>query len=187
MAAGEVSTVVTVESSRLARSLQDLLDFFDYCQTQDVAVKFVNGAMPDYDPQDDDPTAKLIRRVIGAVNEFQADMASQNVREAFAAKRKRDEHIGRPPFGYEIGPEGHLIRIPEDYERAVMFLEEVREGRPKLPTAKHFGVENAYQEILERAEELYDVPFDDDQWQLERAKIKAGEKELDQLGQEVEV
>lgn len=51
----------------------------------------------------------------------------------------------------------------------------------ETPIAAYFGGKTVYREVLARAEELYGVPFDDAQWQVERAKDKVGETELDPL------
>jgi hypothetical protein len=58
----------------------------------------------------------------------------------------------------------------------------VREGRAKHATAAFFEIPDSVgQSILARAEANYDVPFDNDQWRLERAKVDADEKELPPL------
>jgi hypothetical protein len=34
---------------------------------------------------------------------------------------------------------------------------------------------------LKRSEQNYEIPFDNDQWKIKRAKVEAGEKELKPL------
>lgn len=66
--------------------------------------------------------------------------------------------------------------------RAQSFIHEVRKGREKQATAAFFEIpDSAIQSILARAEANYDVPFDNEQWRLDRAKVTAGEKELPPL------
>ncbi|EMA51259.1 Resolvase domain protein [Halococcus salifodinae DSM 8989] len=49
---------------------------------------------------------------------------------------------------------------------------------PNHATAAFFEIpDSAIQSILARAEANYDVPFDNDQWRLERAKVDVGEKD----------
>lgn len=76
------------------------------------------------------------------------------------------------------------VPVPgEGYERVQAFIREVRKGRPKRPTARFFEIpEGSIATILDRADELYGVEFDNDQWKLERAQVEAGEKELAELG-----
>ncbi len=62
------------------------------------------------------------------------------------------------------------------------FIREVRKGREKQATTAFFEIPgSAVQSILTRVEANYDIPFDNDQWRLERAKVDAGEKELPPL------
>nr|WP_233737811.1 hypothetical protein [Halocatena pleomorpha] len=63
--------------------------------------------------------------------------------------------------------------------RAQNFIREVRKGREKRATADFFEIPpSKMRSILDRTQANYDVSFDNDQWQIERAKVKAGEKPL---------
>jgi hypothetical protein len=91
------------------------------------------------------------------------------------------KRVGRPPFGYTV-EDGFLQQIPSEYVRAQTFIREVRKGREKHATAAFFEIPDpAVQSILARAEANYDIPFDNDQWRLERARVGAGEKDLPPL------
>lgn len=55
----------------------------------------------------------------------------------------------------------------------------MRKGREKQATTAFFEIpDSAIQSILARAEANYNVPFDNEQWRLDRAKVEAGETDL---------
>jgi DNA invertase Pin-like site-specific DNA recombinase len=108
-------------------------------------------------------------------------MIRSRVQEGIDAAVADGKRVGRPPFGYTV-EDGFLQQTPSEYVRAQTFIREVRKGREKYATAAFFEIpDSAIQSILARAETNYDIPFDNDQWQLERAKVDAGEKELPPL------
>ena len=58
----------------------------------------------------------------------------------------------------------------------------MRKGREKKATATFFEIpDSKIRSILDRAEANYDIPFDNDRWRVERAKVDAGEKQLSPL------
>ncbi len=84
--------------------------------------------------------------------------------------------------GRLYGRGGLPQQIPSEYVRAQRFIREVRKSREKTATAAFFEIPDAaIQSILARAETSYDIPFDNDQWRLERARVQAGEKNLQRL------
>ncbi|EMA54540.1 Resolvase domain protein [Halococcus salifodinae DSM 8989] len=75
-----------------------------------------------------------------------------------------------------------LQQIASEYIRTQIYIRTVRKGREKHATAAFFKISHsASQSILARAERNYNVPFDNDQWRLELAKVDAGEKALPPL------
>ncbi len=75
--------------------------------------------------------------------------------------------------GRLYGRGGLPQQIPSEYVRAQRFIREVRKSREKTATAAFFEIPDAaIQSILARAETSYDIPFDNDQWRLERARSK---------------
>jgi hypothetical protein len=92
------------------------------------------------------------------------------------------KRVGRPPYGYTV-EDGFLQRLPDQYVRAQNFIREVQKGREKRSTAVFFDIpESKVRSILTRSETNYEIPFDNGQWQIERAKVNAGEKDLPPLG-----
>ena len=72
----------------------------------------------------------------------------------------------------------------EGFERVQYFIREVRRGRAKRPTARFFDVpEGSIAGILDRAGDVYGVEFDNDEWKIERARVEAGQRELEPLGE----
>lgn len=69
--------------------------------------------------------------------------------------------------------------MPTEYVLTQNFIREVRNGREKQVTTDFFEIPAPkMRSIFDRAAADDDIPFDNDQWRLERAKIKPGEKEL---------
>lgn len=63
--------------------------------------------------------------------------------------------------------------------RAQTFIRKMRKGREKHATAAFFEIpDSTIQSILARAEANDDVPFDNEQWQLDRPKVEAGERTI---------
>lgn len=75
-----------------------------------------------------------------------------------------------------------MYQDPAEYNRAQNFIREVKKGRSKRATAEFFEIpESAIQSILKRAEKNYEIPFDNDEWRVEKAKVESGQKELPPL------
>jgi DNA invertase Pin-like site-specific DNA recombinase len=119
--------------------------------------------------------------IVQFVADAERKMIRSRVQEGINTAIVDGKRVGRPPFGDTV-EDGFLQQIPAEYVRAQTFIREVRNGREKHATAAFFEIpDSAIQSILARAEANYDIPFDNDQWRLERAKVDAGEKELPPL------
>lgn len=109
-------------------------------------------------------------------------MIQDRVQQGIDKARRDGKQIGRPPFGYDVDEDGFLYQDPAEYAKAQNFIREVKKGRPKQSTAEFFGIpQSAIQSILKRAKQNYEIPFDNDEWRIERAKVQGGEKNLEPL------
>lgn len=85
-------------------------------------------------------------------------------------------------LGYDVDDDGFLFQEPTEYAKVQNFIREVKKGRAKSSTAEFFGIkQSAVQSILKRSEQNYEIPFDNDEWRVERARVESGEKELPPL------
>ncbi len=84
-------------------------------------------------------------------------------------------------FDYAV-EDSLLQQVPTEYVRAQDFIREVRKSREKRATADFFEISaSKMRSILDRVAANYDIPFDTDQWRIERALIEAGKKDLPPL------
>jgi DNA invertase Pin-like site-specific DNA recombinase len=86
---GRCSAVYSYSLSRLGRSLPELARLIEDCEKRKIPVRLAVDAV-------DTSTAsgRLLANVLGSVAAFEADVASERVRAAHAAKRARGEKIG---------------------------------------------------------------------------------------------
>ncbi len=125
--------------------------------------------------------AEMMLNMMMIFADAERKMIRSRVQEGIETAIEKGKHVGRPPFGYTF-EDGFLQQIPSEYVRAQTFIREVRKGREKQATAEFFDIPTSkMRSILERAEANYDIPFDNNQWKIERAKVTTGEKTLHHL------
>ena len=83
--AGDAHAVYAYSLSRFARSVSQLAEFFDLCERQKVAVRVERDHI-----DTSTATGKLVGNVLASLAQFESDVASERVKDAFAAKRVRD-------------------------------------------------------------------------------------------------
>jgi DNA invertase Pin-like site-specific DNA recombinase len=171
--------VVAHELDRLGRSFADLAGFVEDLREKEIDIDLVN--QPIGTVGEDDWMAEMMLNMMMVFADAERKMIRSRVQEGIDAAIADGKRVGRPPFGYTVEG-GFLQQIPAEYVRAQTFIREVRKGREKRATAAFFDIPiSKMRSILARAEANYNVPFDNDQWRLERAKVDAGKKELPPL------
>ena len=174
----EYDVVVAHELDRLGRSFADLAGFVEDLREKDVDIDLVN--QPIGTVGEDDWMAEMMLNMM-VFADAERKMIRSRVQEGIDAAIAGGKRVGRPPFGYTV-EDGFLQQVPAEYVRVQTFIREVRKGREKKATATFFEIpDSKIRSILTRAEANYDIPFDNDQWRLERAKVDAGEKDLPPL------
>lgn len=177
---GDVSKVVAAKLDRLGRTTAEVADFVDTCSDQDVAIHLVQQGV-NADP--DDTMGQALLKMLGIVAEMELQLNRERRKEGIERAIDRGVQFGKAPHGTTKDEMG-CLQPAEGFERVQYFIKEVRKGRSKRATARFFEVpEGSIAGILDRAEDVYEVPFDNDQWKIERAKVEAGEKELEPLGE----
>src|SRR3712207_383746 len=84
-------TLVVTRFARVARNLRNLLELSNWLSERGMHLKVL---MQDIDTTT--PHGRLLFHVLGAVDEFQADIIAENTKEGLAAARARGRHGGRP-------------------------------------------------------------------------------------------
>jgi DNA invertase Pin-like site-specific DNA recombinase len=104
---GDATAVYAYSLSRFARSVAQLADFFELCERLKVRVRV------DRDQIDTSTaTGKLVGNVLASLAQFEADVASERVKDAFAAKRQRDPEWrgpGNSPYGDESDEDPKVV------------------------------------------------------------------------------
>jgi DNA invertase Pin-like site-specific DNA recombinase len=122
--AGDIDAVVVHDTTRLARSLQDLDRTVERVTASDTELHFVRDNLPPFTGEDD-PMARLMLQMLGAFAEWEANVKQMNTKEGIAARKEDDEyHHGPAPLGFEKD-DGHLIEAP-NYHDVVAILEMVQ-------------------------------------------------------------
>lgn len=76
-------------------------------------------------PDTDDPSRKLIRQILGAVNEYERSMIALRMQGGRRRKARKGGYAhGRPPFGWKA-EDGELIEIPEE-QATIKYARELR-------------------------------------------------------------
>ena len=89
----EGDTLVITRLSRLCRSLGDLLAIIDTLDSKGVTLQVIHqGAV-----NEASASGRLLRNILGAVDEFQREIIVENTREGLAAARARGRTGGRKP------------------------------------------------------------------------------------------
>jgi DNA invertase Pin-like site-specific DNA recombinase len=121
---GEAHAVYAYSLSRFARSVAQLADFFDLCDRQKVRIRV------DRDHIDTKTaTGKLVGNVLASLAQFEADVASERVKDAFATKRSKDPEWAGPgnkPYGANDGEDAQVVldafRKAGSFDGAARFL-----------------------------------------------------------------
>jgi DNA invertase Pin-like site-specific DNA recombinase len=104
---GDVNAVYAYSLSRFARSVSQLAEFFELCDRQHVAVRIERDHI-----DTSTATGKLVGNVLASLAQFESDVSSERVRDAFATKRIRDpgwRGPGAPEYGAKDGEDPAVV------------------------------------------------------------------------------
>ncbi|WP_128476536.1 recombinase family protein [Halorussus pelagicus] len=175
----EFDTVVTAEIDRLGRSFSELASFVEDLRNRNIDLYLTQQPIDTRDA--DGWMADLMLNMLIVFADAEQKMIQDRVQQGIDKAKRDGKRIGRPPFGYDV-EDGFMYQDPVEYNRAQNFIREVKKGRAKSTTAEYFEIpKSAVQSILKRSHQNYEIPFDNDQWKVKRAKVEAGEKLLDPL------
>lgn len=178
----DYDVVAANELDRLGRSFAELGDLVRELNEKDIGLDLVS--QPIGTVAEDDWMQEMMLKMMIVFADAEQSMIRDRVQQGVDRAIENGKRVGRPPFGYKV-KDGFLYQKPEQYARAQQFIREVKKGREKKATGQFFNIpEAARSSILERSEQNYGIAFDDDVWEIERAKVKAGEKELEPLGEQ---
>jgi len=176
----QYDVVVTTEIDRLGRSFSELASFVETLRSKDIDLHCTEQPISTVD--NDDWMADLMLNLMIVFADAERRMIKDRVQQGVDKAQRDGKRIGRPPAGYDVDSDGFMHQDPTEYVKVQNFIREVKKGRQKARTAEFFGIESsAIQSILKRSEKNYEIPFDNNEWKVQRARVEAGEKDLEPL------
>ena len=114
---GAAKGLVVYRLDRLARDLVLQEQLLREIRRKNADVFSTAGGEQDYMKDDpDDPSRRLIRHILGAVNDYEREMIRLRLRRGRERKTERGEYAGgRPAFGFAVMA-GELVPAPEEQE-----------------------------------------------------------------------
>src|SRR5687767_10312086 len=107
-----VRTVVIERADRIARDL--MVQEVILSQFAKIGARILTADGVDLASDDQDPTRRLIRQVLGAVSEFEKNVIVLKLRAARERKRRRGERVeGRKPYGFHPAERALLERMKQ--------------------------------------------------------------------------
>ncbi|MDD5292267.1 MAG: recombinase family protein [Candidatus Omnitrophica bacterium] len=101
---GLMDAVVVYKFDRLARNVQDLLDFVDLLNKH--SIKFISISE---NLDTTTPTGRLILTVLGSLAEWERSITVERVKDVMYDKANRGHFCGgQPPYGYDV-KDKHLV------------------------------------------------------------------------------
>lgn len=175
----EFDVVAATEIDRLGRSFSELASFVEDLRQKDMGLNLTQ--QPIDTTREDDWMADMLLNMLIVLADAERKMIQDRVQQGVDKAQRDGKRVGRPPFGYDVD-DGFMYQDPAEYNRAQNFIREVKRGRAKSTTAEYFEIpQSTVQSILKRSEKNYEIPFSNDEWRIERARVESGEKELEPL------
>lgn len=153
--AGEIDRVVVSEVSRLSRSVRDFAAAVERIVDKHGAALHVLDMSLDLDPDERDPYTRTFLSVAATFAELEADIKRENTRQDMAAAKALGKQTGRPPFGFDVGPEGYLSPN-DDFETALVVLDRRDRGDSKRSVANSADVSRRTVGRIENRREIYE-------------------------------
>lgn len=123
---GDAHAVYSYSLSRLSRKVKTLAEFFDLCAERNVPIRLARDEI-----STGSATGKMHAHMLAAVAQFESDIASERVTDAFAAKRAKDPSWtgpGQPDYGRREGENVNVVveafRTAGSFDGAARLLNE---------------------------------------------------------------
>ena len=152
---GSIDRVVVSEVSWLSRSVRDFAEAVERIVDEHGAALHVLDMGLDLDPDDRDPYTRAFLSVAATFAELEADIKRENTRQGMAAAKSLGKQTSRPPFGFDVGPEGYPSPN-DDFETALVILDRLDRGDSKRSVANSAGVSRQTVGRIEQRREVYE-------------------------------
>jgi DNA invertase Pin-like site-specific DNA recombinase len=149
----EVGRVVVLELSRVTRSMRDLSSTVDELKENGTSLHIVNRRM-DLDPDEPEPMTEAFFYLSGIFAQLEAEMVRERTISGIRAAKDAGKHTGRPPYGFDTDEDGYLV-LNDNFDNALVILDELERGESKRSLARRFDVSRATVSNIEGKEEFY--------------------------------
>lgn len=129
-----IDGLVITQLDRLTRSVRDLGQLLELFHQHDVSLVSLSEGV--------DATSaggRLFLNVLGSVSQWQREDISEKTTVVLRSKRSRGEHVGRIPFGFQMGVDGRLERDPDQIEQIRRMKRLKQRGWSYRRIANRFG------------------------------------------------
>ena len=101
--AGEADVLLALKLDRLTRSVVGLHELIERCDKAGARLAAVQDAL-------DTGTAngRMVTSILAVLAQWEREIVSERTAAALAHKKRSGEHVGLPPYGFEIGADGKL-------------------------------------------------------------------------------
>jgi len=106
IAAGQADGLVASKLDRLSRSLIDFTTILAWAKQAKAALVVL-----DFDLDTSTPSGRLVAQIVASVAEWEAETIADRTRQALAAKRARDGHLGLPAVTDDAALAGRILAM----------------------------------------------------------------------------
>jgi site-specific DNA recombinase len=135
--AGTLDAVLVYRLDRIGRSLLVVVDAHDRLGQAGVALKSAN------EPIDtSNPSGRLIFQMLASFAEFERATITQRSRDGLHRAFKNGKHIGRIPYGYDIGDDDRFVVVEEEALIVRQIIANIAGGSTLYKEAKRLNDES---------------------------------------------
>jgi len=108
------TTLITLEVSRLSRSVQQLCDIIDRVKKAQIRLEIIDSITVDCRQNQIDPMTNAFLQISGVCAELELAMTRERIKSGVANAREKGKRLGRPPLTKEQVP-GIFFRYYPQY------------------------------------------------------------------------
>lgn len=132
---GEFEAVVVWEVSRIARRGLDAQRFFETCETQDVVIHVVNGAVRRIEPNG---TGRLVADIIASVSAEERRRLIRRTKSGLSTAKEQGKWLGNVPTGF-VRVDGYLKpNLNPDYDSDETGYLDVSEALERIESGESY-------------------------------------------------
>jgi len=129
-----VDVVVIVKLDRLTRSIRDLGSLIDDL------FKGVDLASVEESLDSSTANGRMVMNLLGTVAQWEREVIGERTKAVLDHKAEKGEHVGRIPYGFQVGEDGKLVEIPEEIENIRKMKREHLRGRSIRAIAEKYDI-----------------------------------------------